>query len=91
MNREDIAASRSYVFTSYGVLVRDDRAQEGVTDPVVAVAHEWGEDLITSWNGADWKTNPFAFVREERTVKRGDTLTLKLGSGGGAAIRFVAK
>jgi kynureninase len=18
------------------------------------VAHEWGEDLITSWNGADW-------------------------------------
>ena len=42
-------------------------------------------------DGADWKTNPFAFVREERTVKRGDTLTLKLGSGGGAAIRFVAK
>ena len=41
--------------------------------------------------GADWKTNPFAFVREERQVKRGDTLTLKLGSGGGAAIRFVAR
>ncbi|HEY1138955.1 MAG TPA: glycoside hydrolase family 97 protein [Lysobacter sp.] len=40
--------------------------------------------------GADWKTDPFAFVREERQVKRGDTLTLKLGSGGGAAIRFVA-
>ena len=41
--------------------------------------------------GADWKANPFAFVREERQVKRGDTLTLRLGSGGGAAIRFVAK
>jgi alpha-glucosidase len=41
--------------------------------------------------GADWKNNPFAFVREERQVKRGDTLKLKLGSGGGAAIRFVAK
>ncbi|GAB3102185.1 glycoside hydrolase family 97 protein [Lysobacter terrae] len=42
-------------------------------------------------DGADWKTNPFAFVREERTVKRGDTLSLKLGAGGGAAIRFVPK
>jgi alpha-glucosidase len=41
--------------------------------------------------GADWKTNPFAFAREERQVKRGDTLTLKLGSGGGAAIRFLAR
>lgn len=41
--------------------------------------------------GADWKTNPFAFARETREVKRGDTLTLKLGSGGGAAIRFIPK
>lgn len=40
--------------------------------------------------GADWRTHPFAFVREERQVQRGDMLTLKLGPGGGAAIRFVA-
>ncbi|WP_457096246.1 glycoside hydrolase family 97 protein [Lysobacter sp. P5_B9] len=40
-------------------------------------------------DGADWKTNPFAFVRETRKVTRGDTLTLKLGAGGGAAIRFL--
>jgi len=42
-------------------------------------------------DGADWKTNPFAFVRETREVRRGDTLTLTLGAGGGAAIRFVPK
>jgi len=42
-------------------------------------------------DGADWKTNPFAFVRETREVKRGDTLMLKLGAGGGAAIRFHPK
>ncbi|QNP39583.1 glycoside hydrolase family 97 protein [Lysobacter solisilvae (ex Woo and Kim 2020)] len=41
--------------------------------------------------GADWKSNPFAFVREERTVQRGDTLEFALGSGGGVAIRFVPK
>jgi len=40
---------------------------------------------------ADWKTNPFAFVSETREVKRGDTLALKLASGGGAAIRFAPK
>jgi len=44
MDREDIAASRSYVFTSYGVLVRDDRARTDTDDPVISVAHEWGED-----------------------------------------------
>jgi len=42
-------------------------------------------------DGADWKTTPFAFVRETREVRRGDTLTLTLGAGGGAAIRFVPK
>src|SRR5688572_17433112 len=42
-------------------------------------------------DGADWKTNPFAFVVETREVRRGDTLTLKLGAGGGAAVRFTPK
>jgi len=42
-------------------------------------------------DGADWKTNPFAFVVESREVRRDDTLTLKLGAGGGAAIRFAPK
>ncbi|HEU0306396.1 MAG TPA: glycoside hydrolase family 97 protein [Lysobacter sp.] len=42
-------------------------------------------------DGADWKSNPFAFVRETREVKSGDTLTFKLGAGGGAAVRFAPK
>ena len=42
-------------------------------------------------DGADYKTNRFAFARETREVKRTDTLTLRLGAGGGQAIRFVPK
>ncbi|MGY4517445.1 glycoside hydrolase family 97 protein [Lysobacter sp. HA18] len=41
-------------------------------------------------DGADWKTNPFAFVVETKRVKRGDVLTLKLAAGGGEAIRLKA-
>jgi alpha-glucosidase len=40
---------------------------------------------------AHWKTAPQDIVIEERTVTRGDTLTLKLAPGGGQAIRFVAQ
>ena len=40
---------------------------------------------------AHWKTAPQDIAIEERSVTRGDTLTLKLAPGGGQAIRFVAQ
>lgn len=40
---------------------------------------------------ADWDKNPHAITVETRPVKSGDTLTLVLARGGGAAIRFVAQ
>ncbi|MCF5991988.1 glycoside hydrolase family 97 catalytic domain-containing protein, partial [Xanthomonas perforans] len=40
-------------------------------------------------DGADYASNPFAFVREERQVSSADTLELRLAPGGGQAIRFV--
>jgi alpha-glucosidase len=40
---------------------------------------------------ANWKTAPQDIVIEERSVTRGDTLTLMLAPGGGQAIRFVAR
>jgi alpha-glucosidase len=40
-------------------------------------------------DGAHWKTAPFAFARETRTVTSADTLTLRLAPGGGEAIRFM--
>lgn len=42
MGPDEIALARSFLFTSYGILVRDDRGTE-VPDPVIAVAHEVSE------------------------------------------------
>ena len=38
---------------------------------------------------ADWQTNPYAYVIEQRTVTSGDTLTLPLAASGGCAISFL--
>jgi alpha-glucosidase len=38
---------------------------------------------------ADWRSTPYSMIIRERAVTTGDTFTLQLGPGGGAAIRFV--
>jgi alpha-glucosidase len=39
---------------------------------------------------ADYKTNPEAYIIEEKQVKQGDSLAVKLAPGGGMAVRFKA-
>ncbi len=39
---------------------------------------------------ADWKTNPYTMMIEEKRVVRGETLSLDLATSGGAAVRFKA-
>jgi alpha-glucosidase len=47
-------------------------------------------EVYRDGEGADWHgAARFRFVREEKTVARGDTLSLWLAGGGGAAVRFV--
>ncbi|MBR1538281.1 MAG: glycoside hydrolase family 97 catalytic domain-containing protein, partial [Bacteroidales bacterium] len=38
---------------------------------------------------ADWRTNPYAYVIEERTVSAADTLMLHLAPSGGCAVSFL--
>lgn len=45
-------------------------------------------EIYRDGDGADFRSNPFAFVRETREVTSADQLTLILGPGGGQAIRF---
>jgi alpha-glucosidase len=90
----------------YATIVRKDRNSEdwylgSVTDEnaralevpldFLDAKRSYTAQIYRDGDGADWKTNPFSFVSETREVKRGDTLTLKLGSGGGAAIRFMPR
>jgi len=47
-------------------------------------------EIYRDGEGAGWKGEArFRFVRETRTVARGDAMPLWLAGGGGAAIRFV--
>lgn len=45
-------------------------------------------EIYRDGDGADFRSNPFAFVRETREVTSADQLQLILGPGGGQAIRF---
>ena len=51
-----------------------------------------GRDYIATiyrdGEGADWESNPYDYVIDERKLNRDITLELKLAAGGGTAIRF---
>jgi len=40
---------------------------------------------------AHWKTNPYAYTIETRTVSAADTLSLRLAAGGGCAVSFLPR
>lgn len=46
-------------------------------------------EIYRDGDGADWERNAAAFVHETREVGAGDVLELRLGRGGGQAVRFV--
>ncbi|MCX2893985.1 glycoside hydrolase family 97 protein [Stenotrophomonas lactitubi] len=45
-------------------------------------------EIYRDGDGADFRSNPFAFKRDTREVSSNDSLTLVLAPGGGQAIRF---
>ncbi|MEO6224255.1 MAG: glycoside hydrolase family 97 C-terminal domain-containing protein, partial [Sphingomicrobium sp.] len=47
-------------------------------------------EIYRDGDTADYRTNPRAMVIEARTVTSTGRLALRLASGGGAAVRFVA-
>jgi alpha-glucosidase len=53
--------------------------------------HRWVAETYLDAKDADWDTNPHAIDVAKRAVKPGESMTLNLARGGGAAIRFVAK
>jgi alpha-glucosidase len=89
----------------YATLVRKDRNSDdwylgSVTDESARTLEvqldfldpdrSYTAQVYRDGEGADWRGDRFALAVEMRSVRRGDTLTLKLAPGGGQAIRFVA-
>ena len=90
----------------YATLVRKDRNSEAwylgsVTDEnartlevslsFLSPKRRYVAEIYRDGDGAHYKNKPFAFMRETREVTSADALSLPLGAGGGAAIRFVPK
>lgn len=46
--------------------------------------------IYADGENADWKTNPYSMHYEERPVTAQDTLSVRMASGGGCAVRFAA-
>jgi alpha-glucosidase len=89
----------------YATIVRKDRNSEdwylgSVTDEnarTLTVKLDFLDEgrsytarIYRDGDNADWKANPHDIAIDTRQVRRGDTLELKLGAGGGQAIRLVA-
>jgi alpha-glucosidase len=74
-----------------GAVGDDTRRTLTVTLDFLDKKHRWVAETYLDAKDADWETNPHAIDIGRRTVKPGETLTLNLARGGGAAIRFVAK
>ena len=56
----------------------------------LAPGQRYRAEVYRDGEGADWRGDArFRFVREQKTVARGDVLSLWLAGGGGAAVRFV--
>lgn len=56
----------------------------GFLDPGV----RYRAEIYRDGDGADFRSNPFAFARDIREVGSSDSLLLKLAPGGGQAVRF---
>ncbi|WP_235577898.1 glycoside hydrolase family 97 protein [Pseudoxanthomonas sp. Root630] len=74
-----------------GALTDEDGRTLSVPLTFLDEGRRYTAQIYRDGDKADWKTAPQDIVIEERSVTRGDTMTLKLAPGGGQAIRFVAQ
>ncbi|KPN20916.1 alpha-glucosidase [Xanthomonas sp. Mitacek01] len=72
--------------------VTDDAARD-VTVPLdfLEPGRRYTAQIYRDGAGAGWRTDPRSLVIESREVGAGDTLVLAMASGGGQAVRFVAR
>ncbi|CAN7194187.1 glycoside hydrolase family 97 protein [Pseudoxanthomonas sp. LjRoot168] len=74
-----------------GALTDEDGRTLSVPLSFLDEGRRYTAQIYRDGDKANWKTAPQDIAIEERSVTRGDTLTLKLAPGGGQAIRFVAQ
>ncbi|WP_408636658.1 glycoside hydrolase family 97 protein [Parvularcula mediterranea] len=74
-----------------GALTDEDAREVSFDLSFLEEGKSYVAEIYRDGEGAHWETNPYAFVREDKTVTSADTMSFDLGAGGGAAVRFRAE
>ena len=75
----------------YGAVTGDDART--LTEPLTFLEPgvSYTATIYADAPDAHWKTNPYAYTIETRTVSAADTLSLRLAAGGGCAVSFLPR
>ena len=84
MARQERGSEDWYV----GAITNDDSREMSLPLDFLKEGKHYTATIYRDGEGADWKTNPYPVEIEQKEVTREDVLTLKLASGGGAAVQL---
>jgi alpha-glucosidase len=73
-----------------GVITDENARDVSVPLDFLAVDKRYEAQIYRDGVKAEWKTNPYDMVIEKKIVTSSDTLSFKLGTSGGAAVRLKA-
>ena len=73
-----------------GAVTDENARQLDVSLEFLKAGVKYEAQIFRDGEDAHWKTNPYPITIEKRSLIKGQTLSLPLAAGGGAAVRFVA-
>lgn len=74
-----------------GAVTDEEARQVDIPLNFLAEGRQYMAQIYRDGPDADWKSNPYSIVIEERRVTDADSIRLSLAAGGGTAIRFKAE
>ena len=84
--RKDRASEDWYL----GALTDEDARKIDIKLDFLSPNKQYQAQIYRDGEKANWKTNPYDYVIESKTVTAKDSLVMSLATSGGTAIRFKA-
>ncbi len=72
-----------------GAVTDEEERQVGISLDFLDPDRDYTATIYRDGDEADWQSNPYDLVIEQRTVTAADTMSLRLATSGGAAIQLV--
>ncbi|MGK2927808.1 MAG: glycoside hydrolase family 97 protein, partial [Lysobacterales bacterium] len=74
-----------------GAVTDEEQRELEIPLDFLAAGRRYTAQIYRDGYHANWQTNPYELVIEERPAQHGEVLSLRLAPGGGAAVRFRAE